>query len=149
MLKRRFVTRPQVMPRPRRGISLTEVVVAMTLLAFVIGSLGLLAAKNAARARALDAMSARTFALTQQANRFSVLPYDSIPMYVGTAGVTKVDTLAVGRYRFWRRVTYTPGITGAEYRTVRVIIVPMADTTKRDSLVFQRAKTYARSPLFT
>lgn len=135
--------------RARRGISLVEVVVAMTLLAIVIGSLGLLAAKNAARARALDASSARTFVLAQQSNRFSVLPYDSIPKYVGLAGVTKIDTITAGRYRFFRRVSYTAGVTGSEYRTVKVIIVPMADTTKRDSLLFQRAKTYARSPLFT
>lgn len=148
MLKTRIRHEPR-QRRERRGISLVEVVVAMTLLAFVIGSLGLLAAKNAARARALDANSERTFVLAQQANRFSVLPYDSIPVYVGAAGYVKIDTLAAGRYKFYRRVSYTASVTGSEYRTVKVIIVPVADTTKRDSLLFQRAKTYAKSPLFT
>ena len=47
--------------RERRGVSLIEVIVAMTLLAVTLGSLGLLSAKTAARARALDAASARTF----------------------------------------------------------------------------------------
>lgn len=150
MLKTRTRQELAAPKRARRGISLVEVVVAMTLLAFVIGSLGLLAAKNATRARMLDAASARTFVLAQQANRFSVLPYDSIPTYIGlTPGATKVDTLIAGRYRFVRRVSYTASVTGSEYRTVKVIIVPMADTLKRDSLLFQRAKTYARSPLFT
>ena len=144
MLKTR-IRREQPAPKcARRGISLVEVVVAMTLLAFVIGSLGLLAAKNASRARLLDAASARTFVLTQQANRFSVLPYDSIPNYA-----PRIDTVTSGRFRYLRRVTYTQSVTGSEYRTVKVIIVPLADTLKRDSLLFQRAKTYARSPLFT
>ena len=144
MLTRRISRNPQAPSRPRRGISLTEVLVAMTLLAFVIGSLGLLAARNAARARALDANSARTFVLTQQSNRFSVLPYDSIPVYA-----PKLDTVVAGRFKYLRRVTYTAGATGSEYRTVKVLILPLADTTKRDSLLFQRAKTYAKSPLFT
>ena len=144
MLTRRISRNPQAPSRPRRGISLTEVLVAMTLLAFVIGSLGLLAARNAARARALDANSARTFVLTQQSNRFSVLPYDSIPSYA-----PKLDTVVAGRFKYLRRVTYTAGTTGSEYRTVKVLILPLADTTKRDSLLFQRAKTYAKSPLFT
>ena len=144
MLTHPIPPEPQAQRRPRRGISLAEVLVAMTLLAFVIGSLGLLAARNAARARALDANSARTFVLTQQSNRFSVLPYDSIPVYA-----PKLDTVVAGRFKYLRRVTYTAGTTGSEYRTVKVLILPLADTTKRDSLLFQRAKTYARSPLFT
>lgn len=129
--------------RPRRGISLIEIIVAMTLLAIVLGSLGLLSAKTAARARALDMGSARTFVLMQQSNRFSVLPYDSIPSYA-----PKLDTVIAGRFRYLRRVTYTQGLTGSEYRTVRVILKPLTDSTKTDSLVFQRAKTYAKSPLF-
>jgi type II secretory pathway pseudopilin PulG len=129
--------------RERRGISLIEVIVAMTLLAFVLGSLGLLAAKTAGRARALDANSARTFVLTQQANRFSVLPYDSIPIYA-----PKLDTVVAGRFRFERRVSYTNASTGSEYRRVTVLLIPLADRKKPDSLVFERAKTYAKSPLF-
>jgi hypothetical protein len=130
-------------PRPRRGISLIEIIIAMVLLATVRGSLGLMSAKTAARARALDMGSARTFVLMQQSNRFSVLPYDSIPTYA-----PKLDTVFAGRFKYLRRVTYTQGLTGSEYRTVLVILKPLPDTTKVDSLVFQRAKTYAKSPLF-
>ena len=130
--------------RARRGISLVEVVCAMTLLVVVIGSLGLLAAKNAARARNLDAASARTFVLSQQANRFSVLPYDSIPSYA-----PRTDTVVAGRFLYLRRVSYTQSVTGSEYRKVKVVLIPLADQTKKDSLLFERAKTYARSPLFT
>jgi len=135
---------PPTSRRERRGISLVEVVCAMTLLVVVIGSLGLLAAKNAARARNLDATSARTFVLSQQANRFSVLPYDSIPSYA-----PRTDTVVAGRFRYLRTVSYTQSVTGSEYRRVKVILTPLADPAKKDSLLFERAKTYARSPLFT
>ena len=144
MLKTRIRQEQPAQRRERRGISLVEVVCAMTLLAIVIGSLGLLAAKNAARARNLDAASARTFVLAQQANRFSVLPYDSIPSYA-----PKTDTVISGRFQYLRKVSYTQSVTGSEYRRVKVILIPLADQTKKDSLLFERAKTYARSPLFT
>lgn len=136
---------PQERParRERRGVSLIEVIVAMTLLAVTLGSLGLLAAKTAARARALDVSSARTFVLMQQSNRFSVLPYDSI-----TAYAPRIDTVIAGRFKYLRRVTYQQSTSGSEYKTVKVILIPLADTLKKDSLLFQRAKTYAKSPLF-
>ena len=129
--------------RPRKGVSLIEIVIAMTLLALVIGSLGLLSARTAAKARKLDMLSARTFVLMQQSNRFSVLPYDSIAAYA-----PKIDTVIAGRFKYLRRVTYTQSFTGSEYKNVQVILIPLADTTKRDTLLFQRAKTYAKSPLF-
>jgi type II secretory pathway pseudopilin PulG len=143
MLISRAGRRPAAWRRARRGISLVEIVVAMTLLAIVLTTLAVLSAKTAARSRALDLASARTFVLMQQSNRFSVLPYDSIPLYA-----PKLDTVIAGRFRYYRRVTYTQGLTGSEYRTVKVLLLPAIDTTKRDSLIFQRAKTYARSPLF-
>jgi len=80
----------------------------------------------------------------QQSNRFSVLPYDSIPAYA-----PRTDTVVAGRFRYLRRVSYTQGTTGSEYRRVIVTLVPLLDPTKKDSLIFERAKTYARSPLFT
>jgi hypothetical protein len=132
--------------RPRRGragISLIEILVAMSLLAVVLGGLGLISTRTAARARSLDLGSARTFALIQQANRFAVLPYDSIPSYA-----PRTDTVIAGRFKYLRRVTYTQGTTGSEYKTVKVLLLPLPDTTRRDSLIFVRAKVYARSPLF-
>jgi type II secretory pathway pseudopilin PulG len=137
------VSQEQPVVRERRGISIIEVLVAMTLLAFCLGSLGVLAAKTAGRARELDANSARTFVLTQQANRFSVLPYDSIPIYA-----PRLDTVVAGRFAFERRVSYTNATTGSEYRRVVVQLIPLANRRKLDSLVFERAKTYAKSPLF-
>jgi prepilin-type N-terminal cleavage/methylation domain-containing protein len=130
-------------PRARRGVSLIEIIVAMTLLAFVVGSLSILSAKSARRGPELDKGSARAFVLMQQSNRFSVLPYDSIAVYA-----PRIDTVITGRFKYLRRVTYTQSTTGSEYKTVKVILLPTTDTTSRDSLIFVRAKTYDHSPLF-
>ncbi|HEY2027102.1 MAG TPA: hypothetical protein VGG78_08840 [Gemmatimonadaceae bacterium] len=129
--------------RPRRGVSIMEIIVAMTLLAVVIGSLGVLSARTASRARMLDLKSARTFVLMQQSNRFSVLPYDSISAYA-----PRIDTVIAGRFKYARRVTYTQSMTGSEYKTIKVLLQMVGDSTVKDSLVFLRAKTYAKSPLF-
>jgi hypothetical protein len=129
--------------RPRRGVSIMEIIVAMTLLAVVIGSLGVLSARTASRARTLDLKSARTFVLMQQSNRFSVLPYDSISAYA-----PRIDTVIAGRFKYARRVTYTQSMTGSEYKTIKVLLQMVGDSTVKDSLVFLRAKTYAKSPLF-
>jgi hypothetical protein len=131
-------------PRRRDGVSLIEI---MTLLVVVLGALSVLTTRTVKRSRDLDVGSARTFVLMQQSNRFSSLPYDSIPSYA-----PRIDTVITGRYKYERRLTYTQGTTGSEYRTLKVLLKPISDTTLKsqrpDSLLFQRAKTYATTPLF-
>jgi type II secretory pathway pseudopilin PulG len=129
--------------RARRGISIIEIIVAMTLLAVVIGALGVLSSRTATKSRKLDLTSARTFVLMQQSNRFSVLPYDSIPSYA-----PKTDTVIAGRFKYERHLSFTEGVTGSEYRIVKVLLFQLDDPAKKDSLIFLRAKTYAKSPLF-
>ena len=127
----------------RRGVSLIEIIVAMTLLVVVLGALSVLTTRTVKRSRDLDIASARTFVLMQQANRFSTLPYDSIPFYSKGA-----DTIVTGRFSYRRILTYQQGTTGSEYRTLTVMLVPLTDNRPPDSLVFQRAKTYSKTPLF-
>jgi type II secretory pathway pseudopilin PulG len=139
---------PRRAPRTRDGISLIEIIVAMTLLVFVLGALSVLTTRTVKRSRDLDIGSARTFVLMQQSNRFSSLPYDSIPSYA-----PRIDTIITGRYRYERRLSYTQGATGSEYRTLKVMLKPVSSDPliakqKPDSLLFQRAKTYATTPLF-
>jgi type II secretory pathway pseudopilin PulG len=138
---------PHPAPRARSGISLIEILVAMTLLVFVLGALSVLTTRTVKRSRDLDVGSARTFVLMQQSNRFSSLPYDSIPSYA-----PRIDTVITGRFKYERRLTYVQGTTGAEYRALKVMLKPISDTTlasqKPDSLLFQRAKIYATTPLF-
>ena len=135
-------------PRRRSGVSLIEIMVSMTLLVTVLGALSVLTTRTVKRSRDLDIGSSRTFVLMLQSNRFSSLPYDSIPSYA-----PKVDTLYAGRYKYERRLSYTQGTTGSEYRTLKVMLQPLKTHKDQlamnpDSLLFQRAKTYDRTPLF-
>jgi prepilin-type N-terminal cleavage/methylation domain-containing protein len=135
-------------PHSRDGVSLIEIIVAMTLLVVVLGALSVLTTRTVKRSRDLDVGSARTFVLMQQTNRFSSLPYDSIPLYA-----PRIDTITTGRFKYERRLTYVQGTTGSEYRTLKVMLMPIDSTVsaalhRPDSLVFQRAKTYAKTPLF-
>jgi prepilin-type N-terminal cleavage/methylation domain-containing protein len=134
-------------PRARDGFSLIEIIVAMTILVFVLGALSVLTTRTVKRSRDLDVASARTFVLMQQSNRFSSLPYDSIPSYA-----PRIDTIVAGRYSYRRSLTYVQGTTGSEYRQLKVMLVPLfvsaATQQKPDSLLFQRARVYARTPLF-
>ena len=134
---------PSRPPRARDGVSLIEIIVAMTILVVVLGALSVLTTRTVKRSRDLDVSSARTFVLMQQTNRFSTLPYDSIPVYA-----PRIDTVVAGRFRYARRLSYVDGTSGAEYRTLKVKLIPLHDNQSPDSLVFQRGKTYARSPLF-
>jgi prepilin-type N-terminal cleavage/methylation domain-containing protein len=135
-------------PRSRDGFSLIEIIVAMTILVFVLGALSVLTTRTVKRSRDLDVASARTFVLMQQSNRFSALPYDSIPEYA-----PRIDTIVTGRFSYRRSLTYVQGTTGSEYRTLKVMLVPLfvSGTTqlKPDSLLFQRARVYAQTPLFS
>jgi Tfp pilus assembly protein PilV len=133
--------------RARDGVSLIEIIIAMTLLVTVLGALSVLTTRTVKRSRDLDIGSARTFVLMQQSNRFSALPYDSIPSYA-----PRIDTVTTGRFKYERRLTYVQG-TGSEYRTLKVMLKPVSSdpmiaAQKPDSLFFQRAKTYANTPLF-
>jgi prepilin-type N-terminal cleavage/methylation domain-containing protein len=138
-------------PRTRDGVSLIEIIIAMTLLVVVLGALSVLTTRTVKRSRDLDIGSARTFVLMEQANFFASLPYTSIPTYA-PAGSPKIDTIITGRYKYQRTVSYVQGTTGSEYRTVKVLLKPVSDTgyksPKTDSLVFQRAQVYATTPLF-
>jgi prepilin-type N-terminal cleavage/methylation domain-containing protein len=152
--------------RPRHGVSLLEIIVAMTLLAVVVGSLSVLSAKSIRRGKDLDLGSARTFVLMQQANRFSVLPYDSISLYE-----KNIDSvITVGRFTYLRHVSCTKDTatvstnpsyfqdipcantnTSAdfEYKTMKVVLQEVSDTTHhRDSLLFVRARVTQHNPLF-
>ena len=130
-------------PRRRDGVSLIEIIVAMTLLVTVLGALSVLTTRTVKRSRDLDIGSARTFVLMLQSNRFSTLPYDSIPLYA-----PRIDTVSAGRYKYERRLSYAQGTTGSEYRTLKVRLIPINSNSKPDSLVFQRARVYANTPLF-
>ncbi|MES2179057.1 MAG: prepilin-type N-terminal cleavage/methylation domain-containing protein [Gemmatimonadota bacterium] len=143
-------------PRRRRGFSLIEVVVAMTLLAFVIGSLSVLATRTSERARRADIIAKRNYVVVQQLNRYSGLPYDTLRARINT-NPTRLDTIKGYNMNFLRRDTVANYPTSAAGDTliaeVRVTIIPLTtnvkDTMLKDSVVIHRRNPNRYSPLFT
>lgn len=142
--------------RLRQGFSLIEVVVAMTLLAFVIGALSILATRTSERARRADIIAKRNYVVVQQLNRYASLPYDTLRARINT-NPSSLDTIRGFNMNFLRRDTVTRFPTSAATDTliaqVRVTIIPLTtsvrDTLLKDSVVVHRRNPNRFSPLFT
>jgi len=128
-------------PRVRRGFSLIEIVVAMTILAVVLLSLSGLAAKAAARATNNDLMIKRTAALQLEASKLGAMPYATL----ATLSTSNASYTFEG-FTYTRRITRT---AGTNRYTVKVVIVPALDTARKDSVIFDRANPPSTTPLCT
>ena len=142
--------------RTKAGFSLIEVVVAMTLLIFVIGALSVLATRTSERARRADIIAKRNYVVVQQLNRYSALPYDTLRARINNEPA-RLDTILATGMNFLRRDTVSNYPTTAAADTliaqVRVTIVPLTtnvkDTLFKDSVVIHRRNPNKTSPLFT
>ncbi|MEO5568591.1 MAG: prepilin-type N-terminal cleavage/methylation domain-containing protein [Gemmatimonadaceae bacterium] len=127
--------------RPRRGFSLVEVLMAMTLLSIVLMSMARMAFTVAARGRSNDLVAKRNAVLVQEANKFNAMRFDSLATFS-----TTTRTFTFGDFKFTRRLAVVQNSTTR--RTVKVVIVPFLDPTKTDSVFVHRTKP-AGSPLCT
>jgi prepilin-type N-terminal cleavage/methylation domain-containing protein len=129
-------------PRPRAipaGFSLIEIIVAMTILAVVLLSLSGLAVAAAARAANNDLAVKRAAALQLEASKLGAMPYASL----GTLS-TADATFTNGGFTYTRRLTRT---SGSNRYTIKLVIVPALDTTRKDSVTFDRANPPSSTPL--
>jgi prepilin-type N-terminal cleavage/methylation domain-containing protein len=139
--------------RPRAGFSFIEIMIALTLLATVIGSLGLLSVRISERARLAEMLAQRNYIVIQQLNRYNALPYDSLRTYSTSA---RRDTIpsALPTLRFLRRDTIYR-VTTAQSDTnryeVKVLIMPVDslkhDSLYKDSIILRRRNPRLTSPL--
>lgn len=124
------------LPRTRRGVSVLEILVALTLFGAVAVSMGGLSLVVARRAEANDVFTKRTAALQQQMNWLQALPYDSV---VKKEGTTEVD----GPFPHTRVVTVEQN--GSRTR-VTLKITPRRAPGSVETIAFDRARP-TTSPL--
>lgn len=139
----RFRLSPRRRPRARRtrrGISLIEIMISMTLLGLIMMSMGRMSLAVSQRGRTNDVIARRTFALQQQASKFGTMPFDSIATFPTTP-----QTMVAGTFRYRRRLTITSPSTNR--RQIVVVVVPLPDTTMADSLVIDRSRSANNTPL--
>jgi prepilin-type N-terminal cleavage/methylation domain-containing protein len=128
------------MRRRRRGFSLIEVMVAMTLLSIVMMSLAKISVSVATRARMNDLVAKRNAALQLESNKFVTVPFDSLRNWS-----TTTKTFTRGDFSYTRRLTITQ-VTAMRY-TVKVVVTPTKNTAKKDSVMLDRTKPPTGSPL--
>ncbi len=126
----------------KKGLSLVEVVVAITILSVVILALGILMFQIARHTRASAGVAYRSAASESAASWLHGLPWDSIPSSVGCT-----DSLSTGLLEYTRCVdllTNTP-----RYRLARITISPtgiLQSTVSPDTITVERTHTRSASP---
>jgi prepilin-type N-terminal cleavage/methylation domain-containing protein len=124
----------------RRGMSLIEVVIAMTLLAIVLTSLARVSVFVSSRGRTDEVIAQRSAAMQQQMAWLGGVPFTRLDsVSTGTASVT------VGTFSYTRTIRITA--PASNRRTITIVIVPTVDATKTDSITFDRAQPPVANPL--
>ena len=123
----------------RRGITLIEVVVALTIFAMVTAGIAGFTTQVAKGSRVNGLVAVRSAALAAQVNRLDALAYDSLPSRAGCTSVAggylprteciSVADIVVGR----RRVTF--------------ILRPNNTALRPDTIIFERTRPAPFNPL--
>lgn len=125
----------------RRGFTLIEVMVSITILAVGILTLGGLLLRSSRTAEAASAVSYQTAAMAAEMNRYDALPFDQL-----AAGTTCTTVTA-------RPLPRTTCITitnvSASVRQVKVKVTPTDAAIPADSVMFERSITPTSTPLNT
>lgn len=125
-----------------RGFSLVEVIVAMALIAIVMTLLATLAMTVGKRGRTNELNTKRNLALSQQLSRFQVMSVTDIATQ--SSGTTQ---MLIGDFTFNRRLDITTPASGRY--TIKVVIEPLDDEFKADSVTVDRSRMASGSPLCT
>ena len=124
--------------RRRRGFTLAEVVVAMTLLSVVLLSMARMSMVVSTRGRTNSIAAKRTFAMIEEANKFGAMSYTTLSNFS-----TADATITAGDFTYTRRLART---IVSNRITLKIAIVPSANTAMVDSVWVYRSKA-AESPL--
>jgi type II secretory pathway pseudopilin PulG len=123
----------------RRGITLIEVVVALTVFAMVTAGIAGFTTQVARGSRINSLASVRAGALAAQINRLEVLPYDTLP---SRAGCTSISSGLVPRTE-----CVTVQDIAAGRRRVTFILRPTNTALRPDTVILERSLPRAYHPL--
>lgn len=132
--------------RSRRGVTLVEILIALSILSIVLMALGGLMYRVAWQTRRSAVATYRTGAAQLAAGWIHGMPWDnlSLPLTAGPVGCTS-DSL--GMLEYTRCVTVTD--VGSSRKSVQVVIQPTGNLTAMpDTQVIERAKGLLPSPLW-
>ena len=119
--------------RIRRGFGLIEVMVAMTVFSLVMLSLAKVVTGLAVSGRNSDLAAKRNASLQLEANKFGAVPYSLLATWS-----TADQTITRGTFTYTRKLTMTE--TSVSRYSIKIIVVPSLDPTKKDSVMFDRTQ---------
>jgi len=123
----------------RRGLTLVEVVIAITILGIAVSGLAGVT-MWAGRRAAISAMQQGRLAIAAQlVDRFSMLPFDSLPAKAGCATVTEQP--------FPHEHCVLVSDVTPKRRVVSIVIRPASPLLRADSMAFERAALTPPSPV--
>lgn len=126
------------------GISLVEIVVAMTLLAAVLTSLAGLSYQAARQANTIATTSYRQGVMMQEVNRLTALPFDALAAQAGCR------TLTTGVFPHTRCITVSVTTTGIlKEAAIGLIVTPSLPGMVPDTVRLRRTKPPYANPLNT
>ena len=128
------------MMRRRSGFSLLEVVIAMTILSLALMGIGRFSATLHIRSRGNDLVAKRAAALQLEANKFAAVPYSTLSTWSTTD-----KTFTRGDFTYTRKLSISTA-SSTRY-TIKVIVVPSTDATRKDSVMIDRTLPPTASPL--
>jgi prepilin-type N-terminal cleavage/methylation domain-containing protein len=132
--------------RPRRGMSLIEVIVACSLLAITFTSLTGLSVKLAKRSRSNAYVEQRTATFFEQINRVESMPYDSLTKYLTKDSVKAGQGYYVWYYGIDAESLSTSG--RQRYRKITLTVTPRLDPAATQVQTIRRYKAPFSNPLY-
>ena len=124
----------------RRGFSLIEVMVAMTILSIALVSLAKLATIVAVRGRDNDLLARRTAALQLEANKFGAVPFSALANWP-----VANQTITRGNFTYTRKLSIAA--PSSNQYTVKIVVVPASAPARADSVLLDRTLPPAGTPL--
>jgi len=117
----------------RKGFSLIEVMVAMTMLAIVMLSLAKMSVTVATIGRTNDIVAKRNAVLQMEANKLGAIPFDSLATFS-----TTTKTFTQGTFSYSRRLVIQSAGTSRD--SIKIVVIPTSNTAKKDSVFIIRSK---------
>jgi prepilin-type N-terminal cleavage/methylation domain-containing protein len=125
----------------RKGFSLIEVLVAMSVLSLVLLSLAKVTTALALRSRDNDMLAMRTASLQLEANKFGAVPWSKLATWP-TADTTVTRGSS---FQYTRHIVITK--TSSTRYSVKILVIPTLDPAKKDSVMIDRTQPPTSSPL--